>query len=193
MPKVRIICSKRKKRIKKSKPLLPFLPDYLKDSPLEIYNNVSKCPILIPTCWNVNDCSTGLNVDDNLLLVKYNGNHMFAAVRANHCIPKEAGIYYFEVDILEGGNDNIISVGVSASYPRLDRLAGWDPGSIGYHGDNGRKYIEFGHGIEYGPTFTTGDTIGCCVNFYSNEIFFTKNGVNLGNQNAQKKFFLCKR
>ncbi|CAG8709285.1 23934_t:CDS:2, partial [Dentiscutata erythropus] len=140
----------------------------------------AKCPILIPTCWNVNDCSPGLKIDENPLSVRYNGNRMFAAVRADYCIPKKTGIYYFEVDIIEGGNDNVISVGVSTSYTNLDRLAGWDPGSIGYHGDNGWKYLEYGQGIKYGPTFTTGDTIGCCINFYSNEVFFTKNGVNLG-------------
>lgn len=34
-------------------------------------------------------------------------------------------------------------------------------------------------GSEYGPTFTTGDTIGCCVNFRSNTVFYTKNGMPL--------------
>ncbi|KAF0506321.1 SPRY-domain-containing protein [Gigaspora margarita] len=178
LPKIRIIRGKNKKRkIKKSKPLLP---DYLNDSPLDIHNNVAKCPILIPTCWNVNDCSPGLRIYDNLLSVKNNGSREIAAVRANNYIPRETGIYYFEVDILECEDDLVISVGVSASYTCLDRLAGWDPGSIGYHSDNGWKYLEYGHGLKYGPTFTAGDTIGCCINFYSNEIFFTKNGVNLG-------------
>ncbi|CAG8841734.1 25882_t:CDS:2, partial [Racocetra persica] len=92
-------------------------------SPLDIYNNVAKCPILIPTCWNVKDCSTGLNVDDNLRSVRYNGNRPIAAVRANHCISKKTGIFYFEIDILEGGNNNTVSVGVSDAYPSLNRLA----------------------------------------------------------------------
>ena len=34
---------------------------------------------------------------------------------------------------------------------------------------------------EYGPTFTTGDIIGCGLNMVQNSIFYTKNGQNLGN------------
>ncbi|CAG8556100.1 9070_t:CDS:2, partial [Scutellospora calospora] len=178
MPKFRIVGGKGKKNKKSDPP--PFLPDYLRDSSLDIYNSIAKYPIQIPTYWNVNDCSRDLNIEGNLLSIKYNGEHRSAAVRANNCIPKETGIYYFEIDILEGGDDNIISIGVSTLNPSLSRQAGWDPGSVGYHGDNGKKYLEYGHGIKYGPTFTTGDTIGCCINFYSWTIFFTKNGVNLG-------------
>uniref|UniRef100_A0A8C9FTY0 CRA domain-containing protein n=1 Tax=Pavo cristatus TaxID=9049 RepID=A0A8C9FTY0_PAVCR len=32
----------------------------------------------------------------------------------------------------------------------------------------------------YGPTFTTGDVIGCCVNLINNTCFYTKNGHSLG-------------
>lgn len=35
-------------------------------------------------------------------------------------------------------------------------------------------------GIEYGPTFTTDDVVGCCVNFRTNTVFYTKNGLPLG-------------
>ena len=43
----------------------------------------------------------------------------------------------------------------------------------------------------YGPVFTTGDTIGCCLNFTNNTVFYTKNGVNLGNYyfNTNTLFF----
>jgi hypothetical protein len=36
-----------------------------------------------------------------------------------------------------------------------------------------------GGGTAYGPTFTTGDVIGCCVNFHSGTVFYTKNGLRL--------------
>lgn len=31
-----------------------------------------------------------------------------------------------------------------------------------------------------GPPYTGGDIVGCGINFYTNEVFFTKNGTNLG-------------
>ena len=33
----------------------------------------------------------------------------------------------------------------------------------------------------YGPNFATDDTIGCYLNFKNNMVFYTKNGVHLGN------------
>jgi Ran-binding protein 9/10 len=61
---------------------------------------------------------------------------------------------------------------------------GLDNNSWGYHSDDGNfffcgNYNEYGYN-DYGPSFTTGDTIGCCLNFRNNTVFFTKNGVNLG-------------
>ena len=35
-------------------------------------------------------------------------------------------------------------------------------------------------GQPYGPTFTTGDVIGCCINLVNNTCFYTKNGTHLG-------------
>ncbi|CAG8606849.1 2621_t:CDS:2, partial [Racocetra fulgida] len=83
--------------------LEPLLPDYLKDSLLDRYNRKLRDPIPIPTCWNVNDCSSDLKIDDNLCSVRYKGNRKAAAVRANDYIPEETGVYYFEVDVIEGG------------------------------------------------------------------------------------------
>ena len=63
---------------------------------------------------------------------------------------------------------------------------GWQHNSWGYHSDNGKFFYPSirnktsKHGDSYGPSFTTGDTIGCCINFLSNMIFYTKNGVHLG-------------
>ena len=57
---------------------------------------------------------------------------------------------------------------------------GWENDSWGYHGDDGHLHCS-GSGKPYGPSFTTGDTIGCCLNYMNNTVFYTKNGVNLGN------------
>ena len=64
-------------------------------------------------------------------------------------------------------------------------LIGQENNSWGYHSDNGyffypSRYDTSKYGMPHGPSFTTGDTIGCCINFLSNMIFYTKNGVHLG-------------
>ena len=59
-------------------------------------------------------------------------------------------------------------------------LIGWKSISWGYHGDDGNFFYCSGKGKRYGPLFTTGDTIGCCLNVMNNMIFYTKNGVHLG-------------
>lgn len=59
-------------------------------------------------------------------------------------------------------------------------LLGWDKHSYGYHGDDGHSFCSSGTGQPYGPTFTTGDVIGCCVNLINNTCFYTKNGHSLG-------------
>lgn len=50
-------------------------------------------------------------------------------------------------------------------------------------------------GIDYGPTFTSGDTIGCGINFSHETAFFTKNGVLLGTAfteiSHQKEYYPC--
>ena len=64
------------------------------------------------------------------------------------------------------------------------RLIGWEKNSYGYHGDDGHSFCSSGTGKPYGPTFTTGDVIGCGINLIDNTCFYTKNGVNLGNINS---------
>ncbi|NXY77854.1 RBP10 protein, partial [Glareola pratincola] len=61
---------------------------------------------------------------------------------------------------------------------------GWDKHSYGYHGDDGHSFCSSGTGQPYGPTFTTGDVIGCCVNLINNTCFYTKNGHSLGNRDV---------
>lgn len=73
-----------------------------------------------------------------------------------------------------------MGVGVSENKVNLSRLPGWDQHSYGYHGDDGNFFASSGKGVEYGPQFTAGDTIGCGLNFVTRQLFFTKNGENLG-------------
>ena len=74
-----------------------------------------------------------------------------------------------------------IGVGLSDKNAPLSRLPGWDKCSYGYHADDGKAFCGASNaGEDYGPMFTTGDVIGCGLNFLDRTIFYTKNGINLG-------------
>ncbi|XP_017785174.1 PREDICTED: ran-binding protein 9 isoform X2 [Nicrophorus vespilloides] len=73
-----------------------------------------------------------------------------------------------------------MGIGLSAHGVNMNRLPGWDKQSYGYHGDDGHSFCSSGTGQPYGPTFTTGDIIGCGVNLIDNTCFYTKNGHHLG-------------
>lgn len=101
-------------------------------------------------------------------------------MRATHPIPAACGLYYFEVRIVSKGRDGYMGIGLSAHGVNMNRLPGWDKHSYGYHGDDGHSFCSSGTGQPYGPTFTTGDVIGCGVNLVDNTCFYTKNGHHLG-------------
>lgn len=81
---------------------------------------------------------------------------------------------------------SMIGVGFSGSKASLERLPGWEPDSWAYHGDDGKSFAGESTGKSYGPTFTTGDVVGCGVNFMTKTAFFTKNGVFLGTSSTLK-------
>ena len=107
-------------------------------------------------------------------------NSDIGCVRATHPVPPTAGIYYFEVTIISQGQTGWISVGLCPHQSFLNALTGWQDGTFGYHGDDGKKFEGNGMGQHYGPTFTTGDVIGCAVNVEEGACAFTKNGLGLG-------------
>jgi SPRY domain len=76
-------------------------------------------------------------------------------------------------------DNRFIGIGFCRATVTLNRLPGWEPDSWGYHGDDGHSFCCQGIGKSYGPTFTTGDVIGCCINFRKGIAFYTKNGVEL--------------
>ncbi|KAL4429173.1 hypothetical protein ABPG77_010152 [Micractinium sp. CCAP 211/92] len=103
-----------------------------------------------------------------------------AAVRANHPVPSDCPVYYFEVEITSRGRDGFIGIGFSTAEVKLDRLPGWEPHSYGYHGDDGHAFSGRGTGRAYGPVYTTGDWIGVILNRIERTITFTKKGYELG-------------
>ena len=104
------------------------------------------------------------------------GDHEAAATRSDHPMPFQCGIYYYEVNIIAKGKEGTIGIGFSGANASLEKLPGWEPDSWAYHGDDGKSYCCQSQGKPYGPTFTSGDVVGCGVNFTTGCAFFTKNG-----------------
>uniref|UniRef100_A0A1I8P9R2 Ran-binding proteins 9/10 homolog n=1 Tax=Stomoxys calcitrans TaxID=35570 RepID=A0A1I8P9R2_STOCA len=147
-----------------------------------LYPNVNENETPLPRCWSPHDKCLSIGLSQNNLRVHFKGkqNNDAASVRTAHPIPPACGIYYFEVKIISKGKNGYMGIGLTAQQFRMNRLPGWDKQSYGYHGDDGNSFSSSGHGQSYGPTFTTGDIIGCCVNFVNNTCFYTKNGIHLG-------------
>ncbi|EER25754.1 SPRY domain containing protein [Coccidioides posadasii C735 delta SOWgp] len=142
----------------------------------------------LPSRWNELDKYSGLDLMGDGLEVRYMGQANkqeleAAAVRANHPMPPQCGIYYYEVTIIAKSADGMIGMGFSNNKASLERLPGWEQESWAYHGDDGKTFFgdNQGQGKPYGPTFGVEDTIGCGVNFATGTAFFTKNGMFLGN------------
>ena len=74
------------------------------------------------------------------------------------------------------------AIGLANEYFSLHtRMPGWDSCSYGYHGDDGGIFHKTGHMLrEYGPTFGSGDVIGCGIDYHERAIFYTHNGKFLG-------------
>uniref|UniRef100_A0A8C9ZXH5 RAN binding protein 9 n=1 Tax=Sander lucioperca TaxID=283035 RepID=A0A8C9ZXH5_SANLU len=149
-----------------------------------LYPAVNESETALPRSWSPKDKFSYIGLSQNNLRVHYKGHGKTpkdaASVRATHPIPAACGVYYFEVKIISKGRDGYMGIGLSAQGVNMNRLPGWDKHSYGYHGDDGHSFCSSGTGQPYGPTFTTGDVIGCCVNLINNTCFYTKNGHSLG-------------
>lgn len=138
----------------------------------------------LPKQWSSKDKANFITLSEDGLKVHYKGIGKTlkdaSSVRATHFIPQNCLLYYFEVKIVSKGRDGYMGIGLAAQGVNMHRLPGWDKQSFGYHGDDGNSFNSSGTGQPYGPTFTTGDIIGCGYNLIENNCFYTKNGLNLG-------------
>ncbi|KAM0155529.1 hypothetical protein ACHAPG_005877 [Botrytis cinerea] len=143
------------------------------------YDLVEKTPLIedeplspLPSKWSTTDKFGALEVTSDGFEVKLTGpksmndrDNEASAIRSDHPMPPQCGIYYFEVTVLSR---------------KREELPGWEPDSWAYHGDDGHGYAGASIGKTYGPSFSTEDVIGCGVNFSTGVAFFTKNGDQLG-------------
>ena len=151
-----------------------------------LYPLVDESVTPLPRAWGETggEKSAFLGVSQGGLRVTYRGqgkSHREAgAVRTSHPIPPTCGVYYFEVRIVSKGRDGYMGIGLCGKEVSVGRLPGWEAGSYGYHGDDGNSFCGSGSGVAYGPTFSTGDVIGCGLNLVRHSAFYTKNGQHLG-------------
>ncbi|XP_042482600.1 ran-binding protein M homolog [Macadamia integrifolia] len=106
--------------------------------------------------------------------------HDVGVVQANCPAPVKRLVYYFEIFVKNAGTKGQIAIGFTNEHFKMRRQPGWEANSYGYHGDDGLLYRGQGKGETFGPTFTSGDTVGGGINYASQEFFFTKNGKLVG-------------
>ena len=94
---------------------------------------------------------------------------------------------YFEYVIEDIGKDSAIGLGVGEKDYSASAMPGWNANSCGYHADDGKLFLGAGMGANFAPTCTTGDRMGCGVEFDEEgkeeakvSVFFTKNGQMVG-------------
>ncbi|CAH8638455.1 unnamed protein product [Heterobilharzia americana] len=145
----------------------------------------------LPRCWNVKDRSRSLRLSHFALTVSfssgfnerhdsnYSGQDA-ACVRSDASIPLTTGIYYFEITVLNKGTNACMSVGVSMKTSSLNKLPGSENNSFGYQMDGCVYHGSPTSSTKFGPRFSENDIIGCGVDFLSQSLFFTRNGIFLG-------------
>lgn len=131
---------------------------------------------------------------------------MYSVFWDSPLITQRSKTIYFELKVTgvgRGGSslgeaDAGIAIGfVAPPYPTF-RLPGWERGSLGVHGDDGRKYVNdpWG-GVDFTTAFAPGDTVGFGITYsvpknppsYEQtqqgrildiDVFFTRNGTKEG-------------
>ncbi|CAM0142122.1 unnamed protein product [Umbelopsis sp. WA50703] len=173
-------------RIKKaSRPIGAISSLFNKSEPSVQYDSaLEELDLRLPCHWNPIDKNSSVTVSADGMDISYSGlgrdETDASSVRSAFSAKSQCGVFYYEIEIVSKGRDGYISIGYCEEETPLERLSGLDSTSYGYHANDGKCYHGSNIGAAYGPSFTTGDVIGCGINFGANTLFYTKNGVYLG-------------
>ncbi|XP_034230494.1 SPRY domain-containing protein 3-like [Thrips palmi] len=89
--------------------------------------------------------------------------------------------HYFEIEIVDPGENCYIAIGLTRKdYPDR-RNPGWNKGSIGYHADDGKIFMGSGKGDPFGPRCHKGDRMGCGIYFAPDYISEYDSDCDVGN------------
>ncbi len=100
--------------------------------------------------------------------------------RTNRPIPSQIPGYYYEIYIESKGRS---TGGIEYGLTYGDTHVGDFDDDVCVYQDTGRKWrgkSKGGAGDVFGPSFRTGDIVGCGWNNSDGSVYFTKNGVNIG-------------
>jgi hypothetical protein len=89
-------------------------------------------------------------------------------------------VYFNSLAELTRRPTSVICIGLSEDHVNLEKLPGWEQGSIAYHGDDGRAFDSWPFADIYGPKFMVGDVVGCGISDGGSLGYYTKNGRHLG-------------
>ena len=125
-----------------------------------------------------------IQVKQNNTLLYTHDDSRPASVRTKQPVSSALGLFYFEFHISKrlsnSENRACFAIGLTREKGVNNKSPGREPGTIGYHGENGHVFtVNTPDGDYYGPSFEHNDKVGCCVNFVHKTVFFTKNGAKL--------------
>eukprot|EP01080_Neovahlkampfia_damariscottae_P004855 gene4855-8440_t len=127
-----------------------------------------------PSKFNFRDKNRNISTDG---FICENIKNEIGLIRTDFSI-QPFGYFYFEIEILEyENNKSKVSVGCCLKSNITSSLPGFDKNSFGYKSTDGNKLSDSMNGEIYGSSYEEGDTVGVFLNFITNSIFFTKNGV----------------
>ncbi|KAI9598445.1 concanavalin A-like lectin/glucanase domain-containing protein [Syncephalis fuscata] len=164
------------------------IPDTLTLPEWKTYNfaPISQFSVTIPSGVSVTDegrVVTFSQPQDTSVLSAYPiPSEATSALAAEQSTPITTAKYYYEVEIIHKlTRDSTVAIGfASQPYPPF-RLVGWEPTSVGYHSDDGRKfYSDAGGGMDYAAGYREGDVIGCGYDPATGGVYYTRNGMHLG-------------